>query len=115
MTDAATAPVRLLRDGAVATILFNRPQALNALDVPTAEAFHAACRTLAADPSVRAVLLRGAGRSFGVGGDLAAMRDGGASRVAQALIDSMHAACCCCRRWTRPSLSACKVRWPEAA
>ena len=84
-------PVQLLRDGAVATLLLNRPQALNALDLATAQAFLAACQTLAADTSVRAVLVRGAGRSFGVGGDLAAMRES-PTVVAQGLIDQMHAA-----------------------
>ena len=82
--------VQLLRDGAVATLLINRPSALNALDVPTAQAFHAACSALSADASVRAVIVRGEGRSFGVGGDLAAMRDG-ATGVAGQLIDAMHA------------------------
>ena len=86
-----TAPVLVLRDGAVATLLLNRPKAMNALDLATAQAFLAACQTLAADTSVRAVLLRGAGRSFGVGGDLAAMRED-PTAVAQGLIEHMHAA-----------------------
>ena len=88
-----TEPVRLLRDGAVAILELNRPQAMNALDEPMAQAFHAACRQLAADTSVRAVVLRGAGRCFGVGGDLAAMRDGegGAEAVALRLIEPLHA------------------------
>lgn len=85
-----SAPIRLLREGAVATLLINRPQALNALDLATALAFHSACQALAADTSVRAVLLCGAGRSFGVGGDLAAMREDPAA-VAQGLIEHMHA------------------------
>ncbi len=84
-------PVRLLRDGAVATLCIHRPEALNALDVATAQAFHAACRTLADDRSVRAVVVRGEGRCFGVGGDLAAMRGGDATAVADQLIEAMHA------------------------
>ena len=86
----SVSPVQLLRDGPVATLSVNRPEALNALDVSTALAFHAACRTLVADASVRAVIVRGEGRCFGVGGDLAAM-SGDASRVAGQLIESMHA------------------------
>ena len=82
--------VQLLRDGAVATLVMNRPGALNALDVPTARAFHAACIALAADAGVRAIIVRGEGRSFGVGGDLAAMRVD-ATTVAAQLIDAMHA------------------------
>ncbi len=83
-------PVQLLRDGSVTTLLINRPSALNALDVPTAQAFRAACSALSADQGVRAVIVRGEGRSFGVGGDLAAMRDD-ATAVAGQLIDAMHA------------------------
>ncbi len=89
MSPTTDTPVQLLRDGALATLHFNRPAALNALDVPTAEAFHAACRGLAADPGVRVVVVRGAGRGFGVGGDLAAMRADPAA-VADRLIEHLH-------------------------
>ncbi len=89
MSTPAQAPVLITRDGAVATLQMNRPAAFNALDAHTAEAFHAACRALATDASVRAVVVCGAGRSFGVGGDLAAMR-GNASVVAPQLIDGLH-------------------------
>jgi 2-(1,2-epoxy-1,2-dihydrophenyl)acetyl-CoA isomerase len=82
--------VQLWREGAVAVLQINRPAALNALDVPTARAFHAACQALAADDGVRAVVLRGAGRCFGVGGDLAAMQ-GDAAAVALQLIEPLHA------------------------
>ncbi len=86
-TDAS--PVQLSREGALAILTLNRPQALNALDVPLAEGFRAAAQQLSADASVRAVLLRANGRSFGVGGDLAAMR-GEASAVALQLIENLH-------------------------
>jgi 2-(1,2-epoxy-1,2-dihydrophenyl)acetyl-CoA isomerase len=64
------APVRYEVAGAVATITFNRPDAMNALDTPTKEALLAALREAAADPSVRAVVLTGTGRAFCVGQDL---------------------------------------------
>ena len=85
-------PVLLRRDGAIAVLQLNRPAAFNALDVPTANAFLAACRRLAEAGDVRAVVLSGAGRSFGVGGDLAAMGEEGAAVVAPKLIDSLHEA-----------------------
>ena len=88
---APAEPVLLRRDGAVAILQLNRPAAFNALDVPTAQAFLAACQRLAEADDIRAVVLSGAGRSFGVGGDLAAMRDDGAGVAAQ-LIDSLHPA-----------------------
>lgn len=67
-------PLLLERDGAIATLRFNRPEALNAIDVPMANAFLAAVQTLAADPGVRAVVLCGNGRGFMAGGDLATLR-----------------------------------------
>ncbi|PIF20183.1 MULTISPECIES: enoyl-CoA hydratase/isomerase family protein [unclassified Acidovorax] len=67
-------PLLLERQGAVATLRFNRPEALNAIDVPMANAFLAAVQSIAADPGVRAVVLRGNGRGFMAGGDLATLR-----------------------------------------
>ena len=68
------APLLVGRQGDVATLRFNRPGALNAIDVPMANAFLAAARELAADKSVRAVLLSGAGKGFMAGGDLAVLQ-----------------------------------------
>ena len=69
-----TAPLLLERNGAIATLRFNRPDALNAINVPMANAFLAAVQSIAADPGVRAVVLRGNGRGFMAGGDLATLR-----------------------------------------
>lgn len=72
MTD--TAPLIISRQGAVATLRFNRPASMNALDLPAALALRDAVRAIAQDRSVRAVLLQGSGRAFVAGGDLAALR-----------------------------------------
>ncbi|KRC27016.1 enoyl-CoA hydratase/isomerase family protein [Acidovorax sp. Root217] len=74
--DTEAAPPALLheRQGAIATLRFNRPAALNAIDVPMAQAFLAAVQAIAADASVRAVVLRGNGKGFMAGGDLATLR-----------------------------------------
>lgn len=87
----ATEPVLAWRQGTVAHIRFNRPAALNAVDVPMALAFLAACKAVAADPGVRAVLLGGEGRAFVAGGDLPTMR---AEPVEgpRALIEALHPA-----------------------
>ncbi|HON73748.1 MAG: enoyl-CoA hydratase-related protein [Candidatus Lutibacillus vidarii] len=66
----APAPVLCERDGGVATVTFNRPDAMNALDTPTKTALLAILQELAADPGVRCVVLTGSGRAFCVGQDL---------------------------------------------
>jgi len=62
--------VLLTRDGPVATLTLNRPGALNALDDAMADAFVARTTEVAADDTVRVVVLRGAGRHFMAGGDI---------------------------------------------
>lgn len=54
----------------LATIVLNRPDALNALDTAAKEELREATRRAADDPAVRAVLLTGNGRAFCVGQDL---------------------------------------------
>ncbi len=70
----SAAPLEIVREGAVATLRFSRPEAMNAIDVPMAQALLAAVQQLAADPDVRAVVLCGAGKAFMAGGDLATLR-----------------------------------------
>jgi len=65
--------VRSERHGAVALLTLNRPEALNALDRASLTALGAAIAELAADPSVRALVLTGAGRAFAAGADIAEM------------------------------------------
>ena len=74
MSTDTSAPLLIGREGAVATLQFNRPAALNAIDVPMAQAFLAAVKSIAADDTVRAVLLRGSGKGFMAGGDLAVLQ-----------------------------------------
>ena len=52
------------------TLTLNRLQRLNAIDEPTARALLQALRDADADPQVRALLLRGAGRAFCAGRDI---------------------------------------------
>jgi 2-(1,2-epoxy-1,2-dihydrophenyl)acetyl-CoA isomerase len=58
------------RDGPVTTVTLNRPEALNALDVPLKLALKDAVDEIGADRGCRAVVLTGAGRAFCVGQDL---------------------------------------------
>ncbi|MGX7825186.1 enoyl-CoA hydratase-related protein [Actinokineospora sp. 24-640] len=57
------------RDG-VRTLTMNRPEAFNSLTVRLKESLLAALTDAAADPSVRAVVLTGAGKAFCAGQDL---------------------------------------------
>jgi 2-(1,2-epoxy-1,2-dihydrophenyl)acetyl-CoA isomerase len=54
----------------VATICLNRPEVHNAIDLRVAEETLVAARRVAADPSVRAVLICGNGPNLTVGGDI---------------------------------------------
>jgi len=78
------------REGGIAHIRFNRPEALNAIDMALARAFHRACRQLADDTQVRVVVLSGEGRAFMAGGDLQAMQADPVA-VSAALMAEMHA------------------------
>lgn len=65
-------PLLLERDGGVLTLTLNRPDKLNAIDNPLAEALLDALRSATTDPTVRAIRLRGHGRAFCAGRDVSA-------------------------------------------
>jgi 2-(1,2-epoxy-1,2-dihydrophenyl)acetyl-CoA isomerase len=58
------------------TITMNRPERRNALNMEMTLGLVAAARRAAEDPEVRAVLLKGAGGTFCVGGDVKSMAEG---------------------------------------
>jgi 2-(1,2-epoxy-1,2-dihydrophenyl)acetyl-CoA isomerase len=66
------APVSVERRGRVAHVLLNRPAALNALDFAMMDALVAVTAELAADDSLAAVVIGGAGKHFMAGGDIRA-------------------------------------------
>lgn len=67
-------PLIYEKDGAIARIRLNRPAVLNAVDIYMAKCFLEACRSIAADKSVRAVVISGEGKGFMAGLDLATIR-----------------------------------------
>lgn len=69
----------------VAEVMLNRPEKFNALDLDTFHALDAAARSIEAAPSVRAVILRGAGDNFCAGIDLGVLQGGG-EEVAKTLL-----------------------------
>jgi len=73
-----TVEILLGREGGLATVTINRPQALNALTLANYRRLDPALRDWAADPSVYAVVVRGAGnRAFCAGGDVRAVYEAG--------------------------------------
>ena len=85
-----------IEDG-IATLLLNRPEVRNALDIATIEDLAAAVLSLGMDSSVKAVVLGGAGKVFSSGADLrsdAWSRPENLSRIAgifhQAVLEIRH-------------------------
>ncbi|MBV9248372.1 MAG: enoyl-CoA hydratase/isomerase family protein, partial [Acetobacteraceae bacterium] len=72
---ASNPDVIVRRDGRAGHILLNRPQTLNALDLPMIHAITAALREWQDEPHVHVVVIEGAGeRAFCAGGDIRALR-----------------------------------------
>jgi 2-(1,2-epoxy-1,2-dihydrophenyl)acetyl-CoA isomerase len=63
-------------DAGLLTITMNRPERRNALNPDMTLGLVAAAKRAAEDPEVRAVLLKGAGGTFCVGGDVKSMAEG---------------------------------------
>jgi 2-(1,2-epoxy-1,2-dihydrophenyl)acetyl-CoA isomerase len=82
-------PLIYERDGALGHIRLNRPEVLNALNQPMADALLAACRAAAQDASLRALLITGEGRSFMAGGDISTFA-GDAARGIDTLMRALH-------------------------
>jgi len=80
--------LHVTRDGGVARLTLDRPP-LNVLTPGLIRLLGAALRELAADPSLRVVVLAGSGRAFSAGVDVAAMRDLDASG-ARVLIETLR-------------------------
>ncbi|HSV70996.1 MAG TPA: enoyl-CoA hydratase-related protein [Methylibium sp.] len=94
-------------DGALGTITLNRPQRHNALDLALATDLLDVLHGVLARPTVRCVLLRAAGTSFGVGGDIAAFVDEAqAVLTARRLLALLHGVVRVVRQADRPVVCA---------
>lgn len=105
MTPSHSELVLVTREAGVTTLSLNRPAALNALDIPTAHAFLAVCQSLATDPQLRVVVLRGEGKGFGAGGDVAALQ-ADPTATAHELITCLHEAVLLLTRLDAPVLAS---------
>lgn len=62
-------------DGPIASLMFNRPEARNALTWEMYEALVAACNLVDADDNIRVFIVKGAGGAFAAGTDIAQFTD----------------------------------------
>lgn len=74
-------PVLIQREDGVVTLTLNRPDVRNAMTVELTDAFASAVEGIRADPSVRVVVVTGAGRAFCAGGDLGWIQPGPGASV----------------------------------
>ena len=103
--------VETSRDGAILTITLNRPDKLNAFDVPLLRGLADALGEAAA-PAVRAVVITGAGRGFCVGQDLTALEEAGTENVGDLLRELYHPSMLAIRALAKPVIAA--VNGPAA-
>lgn len=101
-------PVRRELRDRVAVLTLDRPEAFNALDLPTARELAAALLGVAPDPGVRAVVITGAGRAFSAGGDLrhASSHPHGAPAALRELATTVHVCVAEIRRMPKPVVAA---------
>src|SRR5579872_1954799 len=67
-------PVLVRKENGVAWVAFNRPEVLNAFDIPSLKKLASVLIEVEADKSTRCVVITGSGRAFCAGADLAAIR-----------------------------------------
>ena len=88
----------------IGRLTFNRPEVLNAIDVPAALALRDGVQRLVAEPGLRCIVLAGAGRAFVAGGDIAAFAAEPA-RVVDELLEALHPAILALRATPAPVLA----------
>jgi 2-(1,2-epoxy-1,2-dihydrophenyl)acetyl-CoA isomerase len=103
--------VEITREGPVLTITLNRPDVLNALNRAVHDGIYDGLRQAAADLSIRAVVITGAGRGFCVGQDLQEFRSG-AGDIAETLRRTYHRNVLAIRALEKPVIAA--VNGPAA-
>lgn len=103
------APVLLDIDAqGIATVTLNRPQQFNTIDIASMQCLATLLQDLEHDAAVRAVILRGAGKTFSGGGDIRSMHAqiDNLPRFIGEIIDSFHAAIVALRRLPVPIIAS---------
>ena len=78
------------KSGAIGTLTLNRPEARNALDLVMRRELLAALEEIENDPSVRVVVLTGAGGHFSAGGDVKTMKPGSGAAEGRARVAALN-------------------------
>ena len=92
----------------IASVMLNRPDAFNALDLEMGEAIARNLVALASDPRIRGIVISGYGKAFCAGGDLkwAASRSAGVGAAFRELAGHFHRAITEIRRMPKPVIAA---------
>lgn len=100
-------PLQIERVGALALLTLNRPKSGNAIDVALAQAVLDAALQCAADPSIRCVILTGAGSMFCAGGDIKAFGEADdPGTLIESITAPLHAAIARLMRMEKPLITA---------
>jgi 2-(1,2-epoxy-1,2-dihydrophenyl)acetyl-CoA isomerase len=95
------------QEGGVLTIVMNRPEVLNAISEAMIDGLGESLEEAAQDPSVRCIVLTGAGRSFGAGADVRDInRAGDMSVKIREKLRKSHRVVLAMRRIPKPVIAA---------
>lgn len=96
------------RDGSVAVITLNRPDAANSLNVPMSEELVKVATHCDSNPDIRAVVLTATGKMFCAGGDLGAFvsAGSGAKSLLKQMAGDLHMGLSRLARMTAPVIAA---------
>lgn len=99
--------IELTIDGQIATIWLNRPESGNGINLQMMTEFKTAAFDLEANRDIRVIVLRGRGRHFSVGGDMAMFTEAGdaISRAIADVITNFHDALLSLRRSAAASIA----------
>lgn len=100
-------PLLFERDGAIATLTLNRPDVGNSLNLEFARALLEASIRCDSDPSIRCVVMTGAGRMFCAGGDISTFSTAceAAPQMLSELAGTLHLAMSRFARMAKPLLT----------
>ena len=101
--------VNVVRQDRVAVVEFNRPDAMNAVDIDMRRTLYTALDGVARDPEVNVVVLTGSGKGFCAGSDLkraAADTDDSVRRIARTMLHDFQPILECITRMEKPVIAA---------